>query len=179
MAGSFWRLFQSWSRLTASSGVLPFPRCEITEPRQAKKQIQYSFAQLRSLRYSSKRVPIDLYTHQSLKEHGILKPFRGCRSGMAVKSAEQSSSLNIRTCKKIRKICITDQSRSRSRNLIQLRTRSRNLVQLRHAPAAKQPNKEFGPAIALANMMSLCPKMDELRCFVDNKKPDLVSLTET
>lgn len=27
--------------------------------------------------------------------------------------------------------------------------------------------------------MSLCPKMDELRCFVDNKKPDLVSLTET
>mgnify|MGYP001800060252 FL=1 len=37
----------------------------------------------------------------------------------------------------------------------------------------------FGPAIVLANMMSLSPKIDELRRFVNDKRPDLVSLTET
>ena len=44
--------------------------------------------------------------------------------------------------------------------------------------AAKQLNKEFGPGIALANMMLLSLKINELRFFVDKKKPDLVSLTE-
>ena len=43
----------------------------------------------------------------------------------------------------------------------------------------KRPNKEFGLAIALGKMMSLAPKIDELRCFVDNTIPDLISLTET
>ncbi|CAB3984752.1 fatty acid amide hydrolase-like [Paramuricea clavata] len=45
-------------------------------------------------------------------------------------------------------------------------------------PVDERPNNEFGPAIALANMMSLAPKIDELRCFVENTKPDLISLTE-
>ena len=40
-------------------------------------------------------------------------------------------------------------------------------------------DKEFGPAIAVANMMSLSTKIDELRCFVNDKRTDLVSLTET
>ena len=35
----------------------------------------------------------------------------------------------------------------------------------------------FGPTFAMANMMS--PKIDELRCFINDKRPDLVSLTET
>ena len=46
-------------------------------------------------------------------------------------------------------------------------------------PTGNCSNKEFGPSIALANMMSLAPKIDELRCFVNNTKPDLISLTET
>jgi hypothetical protein len=43
----------------------------------------------------------------------------------------------------------------------------------------KRPNKEYGLTIALGKMMSLAPKIDELRCFVDNTIPDLISLTET
>ena len=39
-------------------------------------------------------------------------------------------------------------------------------------------NYEFGPSIVVANMMSLVPKIDELRCFI-NTNPDLNSLTET
>ena len=46
-------------------------------------------------------------------------------------------------------------------------------------PVDERPKNEFGPAIALANMMSLAPKIDELRCFVENTNPDLISLTET
>lgn len=54
---------------------------------------------------------------------------------------------------------------------------SRSLAQLRLVPISRQPNKVFGPTFALANMMS--PKIDELRCFINDKRPDLVSLTET
>lgn len=41
-----------------------------------------------------------------------------------------------------------------------------------------QNSREFGPSVVLANMMSLDPKIDELRCFANNKS-DLISLTET
>ena len=47
------------------------------------------------------------------------------------------------------------------------------------APAIEPSKNEFGPSIALANMMSLAPKIDELRCFVKDTKLDLISLTET
>ena len=44
---------------------------------------------------------------------------------------------------------------------------------------AERYKREFVPSITLANMMSLAPKIDELRCFVNDTKPDLISLTET
>ena len=47
------------------------------------------------------------------------------------------------------------------------------------APVIERSKNEFGLSIALANMMSLAPRIDELRCFVNDTKPDLISLTET
>ena len=140
MASSFHVLV---SRLKPSFGVSYFPRCEFPEPRQAKKQIVYSSAQLRSLRYSFNSSHIDQAVHQTLKDHGTLKPFRGCCAGRAVKAPRVTRSLNIRTCQQIRRICISDQSR---------RT-SRDLVQLCRCPIVTQSNKEFGLAIS--------PKIDE------------------
>ena len=105
-----------------------------------------------------------IYTYtvqQILKDHGILKPFRGYHAGIAVKAARANSSLNIPVCQQNRRICIPDQSRNH-----------------RRGPTVPHLNKEFGPAIVLTSMMSLLPKIDELRCFVNEKRPDLVSLTE-
>ena len=42
-------------------------------------------------------------------------------------------------------------------------------------PVVERPKNEFGPSIALANMMSLAPKIDKLRCFANDTKPDLIS----
>jgi hypothetical protein len=57
---------------------------------------------------------------------------------------------------------------------------NRHIVLWTHRPVDERlANKEFGLAIALGKMMSLAPKIDELRCFVDNTIPDLISLTET
>ena len=169
MASLFRRFHVSGSSLKPNFGVWYFPRCGFTEPRQAKKQIEYSSAQLVNLRYFSESSLIDQTVHQILKYHGILKPFDGCRAGIAVKATRVNSSLNIPVCQQNRRICIPDQSRKMSRNL----------VQFRRGPTVTFSNKMFGPAIVLANMMSLSPKIDELRCFVNDKRPDLVSLTET
>ena len=56
---------------------------------------------------------------------------------------------------------------------------SRHITPVPHAPVPdRQNNREFGTSVALANMMSLGPKIDELRCFANDNKPDLISLTE-
>ena len=41
------------------------------------------------------------------------------------------------------------------------------------------PSKEFVPSLMLTNVMSLAPKIDEVRLFVTNSNPDLVFITET
>ena len=92
MVSSFRRLHKLGSCLKPSSGVSYFPYCGFTEPRQEKKQIEFSSAQLKSFRFSSKLFPIDQAVHQTLKDYGILKPFRGCRAGSAVKTARITSS---------------------------------------------------------------------------------------
>lgn len=48
-----------------------------------------------------------------------------------------------------------------------------------NASIPSQPRSEFGPSLLLANVMSLVPKIDEISCFVNEHKPDLISLTET
>lgn len=57
---------------------------------------------------------------------------------------------------------------------------SRHVIPVRHVSVFKCQNcREFGPSVVLANMMSLSPKIDELRCFANDIKLDLISLTET
>ena len=81
-------------------------------------------------------------------------------------------SLNIQSGFPCRQICIPNPPRPPPL--------SRHVIQVRHASVATRKNsREFGPSVVLANMMSLGPKIDELRCFANDNNPDLISLTET
>lgn len=177
------RLVRSSGPRNLLSSISSFPRGEITDANLCTVRYEYSPGELRRLRTSLKRQPIEHTVFKQLQDCGILRPFRGCRAGRALKLRNHAGSLNIQTVHPRRHICISTSSRPlhSSRHLIpdQSRKMSRNLVQLRRVSTAKQPDKEFGLAIALANMMSLSPKIDELRSFVTDKRPDLVSLTET
>ncbi len=49
------------------------------------------------------------------------------------------------------------------------------------ASQGSRPNvsKEFAPSLLLSNVMSLVPKIDEVRLYVSKHNPDLVFITET
>lgn len=99
-----------------------------------------------------------------------LKTFCGCHAGRAVKSQKLAGSLNIQPVDPRRKICIQNLSCP----LICY------VTQVHHAPVFKYQEKwEFDLSVALANMMSLGPKIYELRCFANDIKPDLISLMKT
>lgn len=129
-----------------------------------------------SLQNHPSRRPIEKPTYNRLKECGLLKPFRGCRAGKAIKSRKDGGSFNIPSRITNREISIPTTNQEIS---IRYKTVSRNLVYLRKSNAPIQQTKEFGPSVLLANMMSLSPKIDELRCLANDTKPDLISLTET
>ena len=59
------------------------------------KRLMYKPNTLRHLQLSAKRPRIERAIYQRLKSLGILKPFRGCRSGKAVKIRQRPSELNI------------------------------------------------------------------------------------
>ena len=82
---------------------------------------------------------------------GILKPFRGCRGGTTLRFREYLNEY------------LSNQSTSTTSSSNQL----------------TQTTKEFAPSLLLTNTMCLIPKIDEVRCFVPDKNPDLVFITET
>ena len=53
-------------------------------------RLKYSTVSLRILRNFSTNLSLNQSTHERLKSYGILKPFRGCRSGKKVKSSQQT-----------------------------------------------------------------------------------------
>ena len=57
------------------------------------KRLMYKPNALRRLQLSAKRPRIERAIYQRLKSLGILKPFRGCRSGKAVKIRQRPSEL--------------------------------------------------------------------------------------
>ena len=83
--------------LTASHRTFQvFPRSEITGAQRSTVRLEYLPGELRGLRNPSKRTPIDQSVFQRLRDCGVLKHFRGCRAGRAVKSRKQAGSVNIR-----------------------------------------------------------------------------------
>ena len=129
-----------------------------TEANPGRVRYKYSPSELRRLRTSFKRQPIEKFVFKQLKDCGILRPFRGCRAGRAFKLRNHAASLNIPTAQPRRHICISSSSRS-----LHL---SRHLILIGHAPVPESQNRrEFCPSVVLVNMMSLSPKIDELRCF--------------
>ena len=154
------------------SSISGFPRGEVSDAQCCTGRHIYSPGDLRRLRADYKRNSIDRIAFNQLRDCGILRPFRGCRAGRALKLPNQAGSLNIQSVHPSRHICIPISSRP-----LHL---SRHVTPVRHAPVPERQNcREFGPSVALANMMSLSPKIDELRCFANDTKPDLISLTET
>ena len=171
MAAVFPRLGRSLCRRNPETANLSFPPFASNDARLAANMIQYSRQMLKSLQNRSSRPRIKKSIYYRLKDCGVLRPFRGCRTGKAIKFLKDGDSLNIRIRVTNRVICIPWSQRSEPF--------SRNLVHVRKVHASIQQSKEFGPSLLLANMMSLSPKIDELRCLVIDKNPDLVSLTET
>ena len=112
---------------------------------------KYSQSLLKSLRFSSQTKYINNYVYSMFHRFGILKPFRGCRGGKSLRFREY---LNEH---------LSNQSMSTTSSSNQL----------------TQTIKEFAPSLLLTNTMSLIPKIDEVRCFVLDKNPDLVFITET
>ena len=149
-----------------------FPHSIITEANPGRVRYKYSPSELRRLRTSFKHQPIEKTVFKQLKDCRILRPFRGCRAGRALKLRNHAASLNISTAQPRRHICISSSSRSLHS--------SHHLIPIGHAAVPESQNcREFCPSVALANMMSLSPKIDELRYFGNNNKPDIISMTET
>lgn len=166
------RFVPSSGRRNLVSSISSFPRSEVNDAQRCTELYAYSTGELCRLRTNCKRSPIDGTVFNFLRDCGILRPFRGCRAGRALKSRNHVGSLKIQPLHPSRRLCIPKQSRP---PLL-----SRHITPVRHAPVPdRQNSREFGPSVALANMMSLGPKIDKLRCFANDNKPDLISLTET
>ena len=131
----------------------------------------YSSSLLHSLRRSQLSKHIEHTLHTYLASFGILKPYRGRRGGSKVKIRndiynnnrhEFSFFMHHYACRPSNCILIPiDQT-------------------LTNAPTTRTtPSKEFVPSLMLTNVMSLAPKIDEVRHFVVNSNPELVFITET
>lgn len=148
---------------------------KITDAQPCRRLIQYSPKVLRSLRNSSNCSQIEESIYCKIKDCGILKPFRGCRGGKAVKELKDGGSLNIRTPVQNREISISNPSRSK--------VTLRNLISpVRHATILqRQTCTKSSPSIRLCTMntQSLNNKAAIFTDFICDYKPDIVAVTET
>ena len=170
------RLVRPSGRRNLFSSISCFPAIEVNDAQRCTECHTYSFGELRRLGRNCKRNQIDGTTFNLLRDCGILRPFRGCRAGKALKSRNHIGSLNIPSIRSSNRICISNSSR--------LPPLSRYVIPVRHAPVPQRQNgREFGPSVALANMMSLGPNINELRCpgpstsTVDKMKSRKVNVT--
>ena len=166
------RLVRPSGRQNLFSSISSFPLSEVNDAHRCDERYIYSPGYLCRLGTIWKRSPIDGTSFKLLRDCGILRPFRGCRAGRALKFRNHIGSLNIQSVFPSRRICIPNPPRPPPL--------SRHVIQVRHASVAvRKKSREFGPSVVLANMMSFGPKIDELRCFASDNKRDLISLTET
>ena len=108
--------------------------------------------------------------------------YRGQRAGKLVKSRETNrcQQINIVQPREIIRAQVTSTSNLRSTH------NPTNCVHIITSPAPEttsntkeRPGKTFVPSILLSNVMSLAPKIDEVRHHVEYANLDLVCLTET
>lgn len=109
-------------------------------------------------------------TLSSIKGLGIAKHRRGCRSGKQVKSKHGRCNLHIPT--RIQNNYTASHGRvTRTIN---------NLTKINLASRKKDnANLQFVPSIGLSNVMSLAPKIDEVKIFLAKQNLDLLCITET
>ena len=168
-------IFRSSNRRNFTSLVSSVQQRGISEAQRCRARFEYSPSTLRGLRkpLETNGFHIEQSIFRRLRECRILKPFRSCRGGKAAKLSRQANSLIQPVVPTARQISIPTSSRTV--------LASRNVTPVCHTPITRPQTitKEYRPSVALANMMSLSPNIDEPRCSVDTHKPDLVSLTET
>lgn len=129
--------------------------------------------------HGSLLLPLQSNIWQKLKTLNLLVVKRGCRGGFLRKC--QSRIRNIPTIVSFdRRVCgkgfpkVTAMTRNNLLN-IPLKT----TVLINSDSSIVSPSKEFAPSILLSNVMSLVPKIDELRLFATENNPDLIHITET
>ena len=175
MAGVFRNFYYLARCLNPLFGFSSFLPIEIIDAQPCRRLIQYSPKVLRSIRNSSNCSQIEEFVYCKIMDCGILKPFRGCRGGKAVKELKDGCSLNIRAQIQNRKISISNPSRSK--------VTSRNLISpVRHATILQCQNcTKFSPSIRFCTMntQSLNNKAAIFTDFICDYKPDIVAVTET
>lgn len=129
----------------------------------------YSSRYLKILR-PAKRPEIDPGTFNTLKELDILKQYRGNRGGVSAKLTRLHRIPTVMHRRKTN-ICISVERQVNHSNLATVAKLHRH--QTEHIP------KENVPSLFLSNVMSLTPKIDELRVILESSLIDIAFITET
>ena len=94
------------------SSTTSFPCGQITDAKRDTVRFEYLPGELRRLRNPFKRTPIAQTVFNRLRDCGILRTFRGCRAGRALKLQNLLGSSNIQSVHQSSQICIPISSRS-------------------------------------------------------------------
>ena len=92
------------------SSITSFPCGQITDAKRDTVRFEYLPGELRRLRNPFKRTPIAQTVFKGLRDCGILRTFRGCRAGRALKLRNQLGSSNIQSVHQSSQICIPSRS---------------------------------------------------------------------
>ena len=131
---TFRRLVRSSGRQNLFSSISSFPLSEVNDVHHCDERYIYSPGELRRLGTIRKRSPIDGTSFNLLRDCGILRPFRGCRAGGALKFRNHIGSLNIQSVFPSRRVCIPNPPRPPPL--------SRHVIQVRHASVAMRKKVE-------------------------------------
>ena len=140
----------------------------------------YKLSFLRSYRLSPLSKHIDHKIYNYIRTLGILKPFRGRRSGRKVKIRNMTRNyIHVHGHNNKREISISSHHINSVPNTCNFLPIPAGETSTDSRLLKETPSKEFVPSLMLTNVMSLAPKIDEVSLFLLNKNPDVVFITET
>ena len=127
---------------------------------------------LRSFRFSPMSKHIDHKIYNYIRTLGILKPFRGRRSGRKVKIRNMTRNyIHVHGHNNKREISISSHHINSVPNTCNFFPIPAGETSTDSRLLKETPSKEFVPSLMLTNVMSLAPKIDEVSLFLLNKNP--------
>lgn len=176
MSSYFQQLYRSFYQRNLNLFTPCFQHGVFNDAQRTSVLLKYSPKELRGLRKPSKNNVVDQYTYKTLKDCGILEAFRACRGGKAAKSLQRNGPLHIQVIPQSRRIC-----NSKLNFVNNFVCRQRPLIPVKRIESSPKSNDSTVsvPSFLLSNVMSLSPKMDELRVAFNHANFDFACITET